>query len=74
VIRAYRLVLAREPRPAELAQGRAFLASDAELLRHEQRPLAQPTFVPPGTDAADAAALVDFALAMLNRNEFVYVP
>ena len=29
---------------------------------------------PPGTDPAEAAALVDFALAMLNRNEFVYLP
>ena len=38
------------------------------------QPLARPTFVPDGTDPAEAAAWVDFALAMLNRNEFVYVP
>ena len=36
--------------------------------------LALPSFVPPQTDPAEAAALVDFALAMLNRNEFVYLP
>jgi hypothetical protein len=74
VTRAYRLVLARDPRPEERAQARAFLSSQAELLRREHRALARPTFVPAGTDPAEAAAWVDFALAMLNRNEFVYVP
>ena len=28
----------------------------------------------PGDDRAEGAAWVDFALAMMNRNEFLYVP
>jgi hypothetical protein len=76
--RAYRVVLARAPRPGETEQARAFLDSQAALLRdrlaHGGPPLALPSSVPPQTDPAEAAALVDFALAMLNRNEFVYLP
>jgi hypothetical protein len=74
---AYRAVLARDPKPREVEQARAFLASQADFLRNrgrEGQPLARPTFVPDGTDPAEAAAWVDFALAMLNRNEFLYVP
>jgi cytochrome c553 len=78
IIRVYRLVLARDPRPEEIEQARAFLDAQAKLLRERSKksvhPLAAPTFVPPNTDPALAAAWVDFALAMLNRNEFVYVP
>ena len=77
VARAYAIVLGRDPRPKELDQARAFLASQSEMLRRRERqgqPLARPTFVPDGTLAAEAAAWVDFALAMLNRNEFLYVP
>jgi hypothetical protein len=33
-----------------------------------------PVPLPEGFDQAEAAAWVDFALAMLNRNEFIYVP
>jgi hypothetical protein len=74
---AYRITLARDPRPSELDQARSFLESQATFLRGRDghaHPLARPTFVPAGTDPAEAAAWVDFALAMLNRNEFVYVP
>jgi hypothetical protein len=72
---AYRAVLAREPRPAEIDQARAFLASQAErLYGRDPGKLARPDFVPPETPAVAAAAWVDFALAMLNRNEFVYIP
>ncbi|MCS7023830.1 MAG: DUF1553 domain-containing protein [Bryobacteraceae bacterium] len=46
--RAYRLALARLPRPAETAMARAFLDS--------------------------GGLLEDFLLAMVNRNEFVYIP
>jgi hypothetical protein len=77
IIRAYRVVLARDPSAKECDQARTFLAAQTELLRARARacaPLARPTFTLPETDPAEAAAWVDFALAMLNRNEFVYVP
>jgi hypothetical protein len=75
--RIYRIVLARSPSLGELAQASAFLEGQAEFLRKRQkggRPLAVPTFVSAGIDPATAAAWVDFAVAMLNRNEFLYVP
>jgi hypothetical protein len=71
--RAYRLALARPPRPSELRQARDFLATQADLLRSRPPP-AVPPDLPDGTDPAAAAALADFCLALLNRNEFVYVP
>jgi hypothetical protein len=77
VQRAYRVVLARDPKPAEIAQAQKFLDAQTVLLRRrlvDGRPVPGPTSVSPGTDPAEAAAWVDFALAMLNRNEFVYVP
>jgi hypothetical protein len=77
VARAYQLILARDPKPREVEQARAFLSTQAALLRRLARdgqPLARPTFTPEGADPAEAAAWVDFALAMLNRNEFLYVP
>ncbi|MBX6314517.1 MAG: DUF1553 domain-containing protein [Isosphaeraceae bacterium] len=75
--RAYRVVLARDPRPPEVEQARRFLKAQAALLREKAtrgEPLAQPSFTPTGTDPAEAAAWVDLALAMLNRNEFIYIP
>lgn len=75
--RAYRVVLARPPRGEEIARARTFIESQTSLLRQRvQRglPVAVPADVPPETESAEAAAWVDFALAMLNRNEFVYVP
>ncbi|MDR3635492.1 MAG: DUF1549 and DUF1553 domain-containing protein [Isosphaeraceae bacterium] len=77
VLRAYKLVLAREPNQRELEQARAFIAAQADLLRREARQgqkLARPSFKPASVDDAEAAAWVDFALAMLNRNEFIYIP
>jgi hypothetical protein len=74
---AYRAVLARDPKARELEQARAFLRGQTELLRGRARdgqPLARVTDVPGDLDPAEAAAWVDFALAMLNRNEFLYVP
>jgi hypothetical protein len=65
----YRLTLAREPTPGERAQARDFLASQAKLLRESRR-----NDLPAGADPAEAAAWVDFCLAMLNRNEFIYIP
>ncbi|HWE37505.1 MAG TPA: DUF1549 and DUF1553 domain-containing protein [Isosphaeraceae bacterium] len=75
VARATAIVLGRGPRPDELARARSFLASQADLLRpRDPATLAAPTYLPPGLDPAEAAAWVDFASAMLNRNEFLYVP
>ncbi|HEX8202606.1 MAG TPA: DUF1549 and DUF1553 domain-containing protein [Isosphaeraceae bacterium] len=77
IVHAYRDVLARDPRPDEVGQVIAFLDGQAKRLRARANaglPLARPGFVPEGTDPAEAAAWVDFARAMLNRNEFVYVP
>jgi len=74
--RAYRLVLCREPSLSERNQAQTFLEGQAQFLRETEgrRPLARPNFVPTGTDLAEAAAAVDFCLAMLNRNEFVSIP
>jgi hypothetical protein len=75
--RAYRIVLARDPAPAEVALARDFLRAQAALIRSriaEGKPVAKPTFAPPAADPAAASAWVDFSRAMLNRNEFLYVP
>jgi hypothetical protein len=76
VERAYRLALARPPKPAERDMAIAFLAEQAELVRDRLR-ANLPVGVPPGTpddaDPAMAVALADFCLALLNRNEFLYV-
>ncbi|MFO0952295.1 MAG: DUF1549 and DUF1553 domain-containing protein [Isosphaeraceae bacterium] len=58
----YERVLGRTPRPTELEQARTFLDTQTRLIRTEN----------PGRD--DAQAWVDYCLAMLNRNEFLYVP
>lgn len=75
--RAYEVVLAREPKPREIEQASRFLDAQAIFLRdraEQGQPLARPTGSPAGIDPAEAAAWVDFALAMLNRNEFIYIP
>ncbi len=78
VRRAYQVVLCRDPAPAELDRGSRFLSAQTALLRQQQetgRPLNRPSgLVDKPIDPAAAAALVDFALAMLNCNEFLYVP
>jgi Protein of unknown function (DUF1553)/Protein of unknown function (DUF1549) len=74
---AYKVVLGREPRSKEIDQARLFLGSQSDLLRRQAeagQALARPDFTPEGTPASLAAAWVDFARAMLNRNEFLYVP
>jgi hypothetical protein len=70
--RAYRLALARPPRQSERDTARAFLRSQADLLAGKAVRL--PAGIPTSVNPAAAAALADFCLAMLNRNEFVYVP
>jgi hypothetical protein len=74
--RAYRLALARPPRAVERKLARDFLLSQAALLRERLRARQRvnlPPNVPATVEPAAAAALVDFCLALLNCNEFVYV-
>jgi hypothetical protein len=74
--RAFRLALARPPRDLEKRLARDFLTSQTDLLRGRLRArerLASPPELPAGIDPAAAAALIDFCLALFNRNEFLYV-
>ena len=73
--RAYRIVLAREPNAGEIERSRQFIKAQSQLVRAEEKPTANK--VPPncpGIDPAETAAWVDFSLALLNCNEFLYVP
>ena len=77
VERAYRLALCRPPGDGERRAALDFLAGQTELLRDRLRarlPVGVPLETPDGVDPAAAAALADFCLALLNRNEFLYVP
>ncbi len=72
---AYEIVLCRPPTEREVKEATDFLLSQAEWLRVNPREtLAQPSGREINLEPSEAAAWVDFALAMLNRNEFVYVP
>jgi hypothetical protein len=71
---AYEVVLARDPKAREFEQARAFLRAQTEFLRDRARDAQPLARVTDEIDPAEAAAWVDFALAMLNRNEFLYVP
>ena len=76
VDRAYRLALGRPPKEVEMQMARDFLAEQAELIRqrsNEGQPSVRPTDASSDADAATAAALADFCLAIFNRNEFLYV-
>jgi hypothetical protein len=76
VERAYRLAVARAPKPSEREMALTFLADQTELLRDRLRanmPVGVPDDTPEGVDPAAAAALADFCLALLNRNEFLYI-
>jgi hypothetical protein len=73
---AYRLALARPPRPAEISLARDFLARQTELVQERllgRRRVGLPSALPPGINPAAAAALVDFCLGLFNTNEFLYV-
>ncbi len=77
VRRAYELVLCRAPAPGELARAEAFLASQGELIRKQQHGSATDAdhrALDESVKARGAQALADFSLAMLNSNEFLYVP
>src|SRR5262249_24590545 len=76
IARAYRLALSRQPRPVERALAQEFLASQADFLRDRLRGRQRvqlPADIPEDLDPAATGALVDFCLALLNCNEFVYV-
>jgi hypothetical protein len=74
--RAYRLALARPPQDSELRMAHEFLATQEALIRDRlraQQPVGLPPAICESVDPATAAALADFCLALLNRNEFLYV-
>jgi hypothetical protein len=74
--RAFCLALARPPRDVEVAMARDFLKGQTELLLDRLRarlPVSFPGGAPLGVEPAAAAALADFVLALLNRNEFLYI-
>jgi hypothetical protein len=78
--RAYRLVLGRPPAVAERDRSRSFLETQSALLRDRlvaggtlARPM-PPGCIGCGIDAPEGAAWVDLALALLNCNEFLFVP
>jgi hypothetical protein len=73
--RAYRLALGRAPTKAEREMSVAFVREQTELLKERMRArqtVAVPEGLPEGTDVAEAAALSDLCLALLNRNVFVH--
>lgn len=72
---AYVRTLSRWPTADQTRLGQQFLEQQAERLRREGR-AAESLTRPSGEVPADpyqAAALIDFCLALLNANEFVYV-
>ncbi len=72
--RAYNLVLAREPSHDEVERAKRFLKAQTELIRNDKRETKAVACDCTGIDPAEAAAWVDFSLALLNCNEFLYVP
>ncbi|MCU1329896.1 MAG: hypothetical protein JWN34_5266 [Bryobacterales bacterium] len=72
---AYNLAFNRRPDGFEKDSVMTFLTKQQPLLVERVsagEKLALPTFLPPGYDSAQAAALVDFCQMLLNSNEFVY--
>ena len=72
---AYRLAYGRRPDGSEKDTVLTFLTKQQSLIAERAsagKKLALPTAMPPGYDAAHAAALVDFCQMLLNSNEFVY--
>ncbi len=74
--RAIRLALAREASAAELTLAAQFLAEQSALLKDRlrtRREVAVPEDLPDGAGPAEAAALADYCLALLNRSSFVHI-
>ena len=63
----------REPSPLELDRARSFLKTQADMIRKE-KPARKLGCQFASLDPAESAAWVDFSLALLNCNEFLYVP
>jgi len=73
---AYRRVLSRAPSPEEAQRSQEFLKNQAEKiakLGKKPEQLALPSSAAGGVPPEQAAALVDFCLAMFNLNEMVYI-
>ena len=62
------------PKPSEVERARSFLKTQADRIRNQSRDGRPEVRQPNGIDPAEAAAWVDIALALLNCNEFLYVP
>jgi hypothetical protein len=76
ILLAYRRTLGRPPDEREFQLARSYLNRQQALIAEEGRDakkLALPQPLPPGVDAPQAAAVVDFCLALFNTSEFVYV-
>ncbi|WP_020468147.1 DUF1549 and DUF1553 domain-containing protein [Zavarzinella formosa] len=74
---AYRRALGRTPTAAETKLATEFLREQTELMEERltgRLPVSLPGDLPANASPAKAAALADFCLALLNSNEFVYVP
>jgi hypothetical protein len=76
VATAYRISLGREPAASEVKLALAFLASQTDSARArlgQEQSVMLPADLPPDSDHAAAAALVDFCHVLLNLNEFAFV-
>ena len=62
------------PSHGEVELTKGFLKAQSELIRKEKRETKAVACECAGIDPAEAAAWVDFSLALLNCNEFLYVP
>jgi hypothetical protein len=74
--RAYWLALGRPPSHGEREMARQFLQDQRALVQarlHSGQPVNASADLPEHVDRAAAAALADFCLALLNRNEFIYI-
>jgi hypothetical protein len=66
--KAYAIMFARDPRPLEVERALSFLERQGDVIRHDEA-------VDRRTDrSGEAGVWADFALTLLNSNEFLYVP
>ena len=74
VRRAYEIVFARAPTPREVERARSFLTAQTEKIRREQPDSSVAADCSPTGAGIDERAWIDFSLALVNSNEFLYVP
>ncbi len=72
--RAYEIVFARAPGPKEVERARSFLTSQTGKIRHERPQSSAVAGCSPTGTSIDEGAWIDFSLALVNSNEFLYVP